>query len=146
MMKFLSCITVMVLGLTIFAGIASARDDEQGDATDKRKAVIVSRIYQLTYGADAMCKLYSPRESAQVSAAVVRFRNTYPELMQLVEQSPYFDRAKRRFSEMVEIMSESASQNPREAECQASLYTLQQSVDTENGRQGILDTIAELKK
>jgi hypothetical protein len=113
---------------------------------DKRKAQIVSRFYEATYGADSMCKRFSPQESPQVSNAVKRFKEVYPEIMQLVDQSPYLDRARLNFETLMEKMAERASKNPKEAACQEALYILQQSVETKSGRDAVLNSIMEFKK
>lgn len=132
----------MLLGVLFSISVAAAQDAP----IDKQKAKIVSRVYQLTYGADALCKRFSSQESAQVSSAVIRFKKAYPELMMLVEQSPYFEPAKSRFAEKLERIAESASNDPRKAVCQESLILLNQFIDTANGKEGILDVITQLKK
>lgn len=113
---------------------------------DREKAKIVSRVYQATYGAEVMCKRFSPQESAQVSAAVLRFKMAYPELMALVEQSSYFEPAKNRFIVKMEKMAASALMEPRKAGCQEALTLLNQFLDTANGKEGIMDVITQLKK
>jgi len=133
---------ILLLGILFTTSVAAAQDAP----VDRQKAKIVSRVYQLTFGADAICKRFSPQESAEVSLAVIRFKKAYPELMMLVEQSLYLEPAKIRFTGMMERMAESASKDPRKAGCQESLILLNQSIDTENGKQGILDTIVQLKK
>jgi hypothetical protein len=134
--------TMMFLGVLFSISAATAQDTP----IDKQKAKIVSRVYQLTYGADAICKRFSPQESDQVSSAVIRFKNTYPELMMLVDQSSYLERAQNHFAGLMERIAKSASKNPKEAGCQELLILLNQSIDTENGKKGILDIIAQLKK
>lgn len=123
-------------------GVAAAADTP----VDKQKAKIVSRVYQLTYGADALCKRFSPQESAQVGSAVIRFKKAYPELMILVDESQYFEPAKSRFIAKMERIAESASNDPQKRVCQESLALLNQFIDTASGREGILDIVAQLKK
>ena len=109
---------------------------------DRNKAKIVLRVYQLTYGADEMCKRYSPEKSSQVSAEVMKFKKMYPELMNLVENSPYFDQVKKQMSQLIDSMSNT----PQYADCPALLYMLHQFTESESGKEGIKDIVAQLKK
>lgn len=133
----------MMLPGVLFSICVTAAQDAP---IDKQKAKIVSRVYQATYGADALCKRFSLQESAQVSSAVIRFKKAYPELMMLVEQSPYFEPAKNRFAGKMERIAESASNDPRKAGCQESVILLNQFLDPANGKEAILDIITQLKK
>jgi hypothetical protein len=135
---FVSLMIVLMAVWTLFVGISAAQEG----SLERQKAKIVSRVYQLTYGAEEMCKRYSPQESNQVSEAVAKFKNTYPELMKLVKESPYLDKAKKRMSILIDRMEK----NPEDTECLAAYNMLQQCTDTESGKQDILKTIAELKK
>jgi len=141
MTKVVNVSAMIIFGILFTISLTAAQDAP----IDKQKAKIVSRVYQLTYGADALCKRFSPQESTQVSSAVIRFKKAYPELMMLVEQSPYFEPAKSRFTAKMERIAESASKDPRKAGCQESLILLNQFIDTASGKDGILDTIAQLK-
>lgn len=85
MIEVVNVSAMIFLGILLTISLAAAEDAP----IDKQKAKIVSRVYQLTYGADALCKRFSPQESAQASSAVIRFKKAYPELMMLVEQSQY---------------------------------------------------------
>jgi len=138
MTKIGSLIAVLLLGSFIFAGILSAQDN----GIDRQKAKIVFRVYDITYGTEKICKRHSSQKSEQVSKAVAKFKNTYPELMKLVEQSPYLNRAKKLISEEIE----SIGKNPEYDVCGSRLGLIQELTDTESGRKMVLDTIAELKK
>ena len=60
---------------------------------EKEKAKLVYRLYQATYGAQQRCGA-----SAGHDETLARFRAAYPELVALLDASPYLAQARDRFT------------------------------------------------
>lgn len=106
---------------------------------ERQKAHIVSRMYQATYGAQKQCINYKD-EVAKLDKAIEQFRNAYPELMRLVDSSPYLPQAKEEFNA---TMRSPGDQLPVE-ECLYIGNMLQQWVDNPDGQNIANDMIETL--
>ncbi|MBD8528902.1 MULTISPECIES: hypothetical protein [unclassified Massilia] len=62
---------------------------------EKEKAKLVYRLYQATYGAQQRC---GASAGASHGETLVRFRAAYPELVGLLDASPYLAQARDRYT------------------------------------------------
>lgn len=121
-----------------------AHADTQSDS-ERQKAHVVSRLFQVTYGAQQHCAA-SPEKSAAVTTAVDQFRATYPELLSLVDSSPYLPRFQENFKKFLADPARQASGEALVKECQSLEYMLRQLLDTPGGKQATDEYTQLLKK
>lgn len=79
--------------LALWLVSASSLAVTEHDATAKKQAHLVSRLYQMTYGPVQRCKRASPPIAARFQTELVRFMKQEPELIELMTTSPYYARA-----------------------------------------------------
>jgi hypothetical protein len=137
MNKMVPLLWALLVASFTFVTVSLAQDSN----VERDKARIVKWICAITYGAEEI-KCYSPQKSEQLLAAVAKFKKSYPELMNLVQKSPYWDEAKKALSNIFD----SAKEREYDNDCQFLLNTLQEFTETESGRKGVVDIIAQLKK
>ena len=140
---------VFLIGAALItsAALPAPVNAQSEEARVKRKTHIVSRVYQLVYGGAEICtRLASPDAQAAVAAAA-RFKDAYPELIRLVEESPYVGIARERNRKMVEDGVAYEAKNPQpEPDCKDVIRKLDYSVDDPVGRIQINETIERLKE
>lgn len=123
-------IVLIVLAFSVSANAADVRPDA---ALEKLQAKIISRFYQVTYGAEARC----PSEQlAQLEVTLSRFRDAYPELMRQIDQSPYLEAAKQRYKRDEES-AKSEPQDKLAQECHTVQEFLAVLVDTPSGKAAV---------
>lgn len=62
---------------------------------ERQKAHVVSRLYQVTYGAEERCR--PQRGVIGLGKALDQFNSAFPELMRLIDGSPYLPPARDQF-------------------------------------------------
>ena len=67
-----------------------------------QRANTTKQIYAITYMLKKACHSSGYAESAQLDIAVNRFRNAYPEVMQLVDKSPYLPVSAKEFENFLD--------------------------------------------
>jgi hypothetical protein len=130
-------IALLMFGFSLSADAANVPHDA---ALEKLQAKIVARFYQTTYGAKARC----PADYvAQFEATLSRFRDTYPELMQKIDQSPYLDAAKQRYKQD-EDAAKSEPQDKLTQECLSVQEFLGVLMDTPSGKAAVQSAFNDL--
>src|SRR5688572_28710960 len=110
----------LFMAATLTPGVAlpdpvNAQSDE---ARVKRETHAVSRLYQLVYGGPEVCSRLGSADAQAAAAASARFRHAYPELMKLVDESPFVGIARERNRRMVDGEVAYAARNPQsEPDC-----------------------------
>src|SRR4051794_25255571 len=120
---------LLVVTFAILIQAASAGAIAQAPAdTERQKAHVVSRLYQATYGAQERC--HSSKEaSLSLGKAMDQFRSSFPELIRLIDSSPYLPPAKDQFKKFLSDPSAKVSDEALIQECRGLEYMLRQFVD-----------------
>lgn len=111
-----------------FTLLTTAQADQPATDEARQKAHIVSRLYQATYGAQEQCSSHKD-VAANLDKTIDQFRRAYPELMRLVESSPYLPQAKEGFK----AIWNGSRMSPQE--CRETANILRQFLDAPNGQQ-----------
>lgn len=110
---------------------------------EKDKAKLVYRLYQATYGAQQRCGASDPSDGATLA----RFRSVYPELVALLDASPYLAQARDRFTT---LQDSGALPQPGEAglrsECQGLEAILRALIDAPGSAEAVAGYVDLLKK
>lgn len=112
---------------------------------ERKKAHIVSRIYQATYGAEKRCSTLN-EASITLADAVKQFRLAYAEITSLVEQSPYFPVAEKDFTKFLASQAAREDKEELKAECAGLEDMLRQFVKFGGDKQAFAAEIQLLKK
>lgn len=111
---------------------------------EKEKAKLVYRLYQATYGAQQRC---GASAGASHGATLARFRAAYPELVALLDASPYLAQARDRFTTLQES---GALPQPDEeglrGECQRLESILRSLIDAPGSAEAVAGYVDLLKK
>jgi hypothetical protein len=112
---------------------------------ERQKAHIVSRMYQATYGAQERCR--SAEEASEgLDKAIGQLRGTLPELMTLVDASPYLPQAQAQFKAMHGKAPAVQDRRSLIEECAAIENLLRQLIETPGGKKAASDMIDILRK
>jgi hypothetical protein len=95
--------------------------------------MLVSRLYQATFGASERCSMASPEAAKEFKAEFDRFSGKYPELLRLLKSSPYFEPARQRLSQVFAAMTISDTPQSLAAECAALAHLLRSMIDQPEG-------------
>jgi hypothetical protein len=148
--------TILALTLTALIGasrpgIASSSDTPREPAakvvTETDAAVtkrIVWRLYQATFGASARCKMALPESAGEFETAFDRFSEKYPNLLNLLRSSPYYESARQSFLQA--STSRAAQDTPQSlaAECKGLAQLLRSMIDEPEGQKAVRGYIAQL--
>ena len=112
---------------------------------EREKAHVVSRLYQATYGAKERCRP-SKEASLSLGKAINQFRLAFPELMRLVDHSPYLPPARDQFKKFLADPSAKVSDEDLVQECQGLESLLLQFVDAPEAKDEMNKYVLLLKK
>lgn len=112
---------------------------------EREKAKVVSRMYQVTSGAQERCRS-SPTTSANLDKEVDQFRRAYSELSNLIDGSPYLPQARERFNAFLSSAAARPSDESLVRECAGIAEMLRQFAETPGGRQAADEMLQTLKK
>jgi hypothetical protein len=127
-----------------FWGLQLSASAELSPTEDGKKMRIVSALYQATYGAQERCRL-SNVASAGLEKSIDQLRRVYPELLALLDSSPYLTQVQEQFTTILRNAPE-VSGGELEQECEGIKFLLDQLVESSGGRAAASDMIATLKK
>lgn len=117
---------------------------QEAAPTEGQKAKVVSRVYQATYGAQLRCGA-SPEWETH-GKTLERFRSTYPELIQLVDSSPFFPVAKESFQGfLVANPPSKVSEKNLTLECESLEAILRSLIDGPGAREAVAGYVQLLK-
>lgn len=112
------------------------------DATTTAK--IVSRLYQATFGASERCKM-APAESAdEFKVEFDRFRAKYPDLLNLLKSSPFYEPARQHFAQLSASMAARDTPRSLAAECKGLAQLVRSMIDQPEGQEAVRDYTARL--
>jgi hypothetical protein len=110
---------------------------------EKEKAKLVYRLYQATYGAQQRCGA----SHSSHGETLARFRSAYPELVALLDASPYLAQARDRFTT---LLDSGALPQPGEeglrSECRGLEAILRALIDASGSAQAVAGYVDLLKK
>jgi hypothetical protein len=130
----------------LFVHTAPAKALAQGTPdTERQKEHLVFRLYQATYGAEKRCSA-SPEGSASIGKSLEIFRSKFPELIRLLDGSPYFGPARDNFQKFLENPSTKVGDTALLLECESLEYILRSFIDAPGGNEAIAEYIQLLKK
>jgi len=113
--------------------------------TERQKAHVVNRMYQATYGAQERCRPLKDA-SASLDKAIDQIRRAFPELLSLIENSPYLPQAREHFKTLLNDPTMRSSDEALLQECRGIEYMLRQFVEAPAGQQAANEMIQTLKK
>jgi hypothetical protein len=113
--------------------------------TERQKAHLVSRLYQATYGAQKRCSA-SPEGATSIEKSLEIFRSKFPELIRLLDGSPYFGPARDNFQKFLDDPSTKVGDSALLLECQSLEYILRSLIDAPGGNEAVAEYIQLLKK
>jgi hypothetical protein len=134
----------VVIAILIQAVSTVAVAQASADA-ERQKAHVVSRLYQATYGAEERCRP-SKEASSSFSKAMDQFRSAFPELMRLIDGSPYLPPARDQFKKFLADPSAKVSDDALIQECRGLEYMLRQFVEAPGGKEAVNEYLQLLKK
>jgi len=85
--------SLLLAGMVSLSALPTGAHAQRVPDVEKDKAKLVYRLYQATYGAQQRCGV-----SAGHGETLARFRAAYPELVGLLDASPYLAQARDRFT------------------------------------------------
>lgn len=131
-------ISTLLVSIIIFPTIITANNlsDEE-----KKARKYVSRTYQITDGALARC---SSDHISHFEVTLNQFKKTYPELMSLVNNSKYYQRAVKNFADDIE-RSKTEPQEKLSRECQYAEHLLKSMLNTDDGKKSVANVIEALQ-
>jgi len=112
--------------------IANSLSDEE-----RKVRKYVSRFYQVTDGALGRC---SSDYIGAFKVTLDEFKSTNHELMSLVSNSKYYQQAVNNFADDIE-RSKNETQEKLSRECQYVDYLLKEMLNTEKGKNSVLNAI-----
>jgi hypothetical protein len=112
------------------------------DATMTAK--MVSRLYQATFGGSERCKMAPPESADEFNAEFDRFNAKYPDLLELVRSSPFYEPARQHFLQLSASMAARDTPQSLGAECKALAQLLRSMIDQPDGQKAVRDYTTRL--
>jgi len=110
---------------------------------EEDKAKLVYRLYQATYGAQQRCGASAPSHGETLA----RFRSAYPELVALLDASPYLAQARGRFATLQETGAlPQLEEKGLRGECQGLEAILRALLDAPGSAEAVAGYVDILKK
>lgn len=113
--------------------------------TEETKLAVVDQLYKITDGVQGHCKA-SPEASPDVDKAVEEFRAAYPELMELVDHSPYLPTAKVHFNAAMKEFSKREGHDELVMTCRAVANMLRQFIETTAMKEQVAKFVQALRQ
>lgn len=129
----------------LFQGTPTSAVAQANSNIERQKMHVVSRMYQATYGAQERCRP-SKEASANLDKAVDQLRHAFPELLNLIDNSPYLLQAQEQFKTFLSNTAIKSSDEKLAPMCNWFEYMLRQLVESKDGQQVAIDMIQTLKK
>jgi hypothetical protein len=141
-----TCRTHLAVVLAMFFQAAPAVAVAQSTVdVERQKAHVVSRLYQATYGAELRCRP-SKEASSSFSKAMDQFRSAFPELMRLIDGSPYLPPAREQFNKFLADPSAKVSDEALIEECRGLEYMLRLFIEAPGGKDTVNGYLQLLRK
>lgn len=114
-------------------------------APDMLESNLVGRLYTLTYGGRELCEKVGLEEAAQFERVLDGFQDAFPEVMQQLEQSSYFELAKSRFSRWVQESQELEAKDEVANLCLAGYKLLKAYTDNKHDSE-VVESVLRIHK
>ena len=114
-------------------------------APDMLESNLVGRLYTLTYGGRELCEKVGLEEAAQFERVLDGFQDAFPEVMQQLEQSSYFELTKSRFSRWVQESQELEAKDEVANLCLAGYKLLKAYTDNKHDSQ-VVESVLRIHK
>jgi hypothetical protein len=105
---------------------------------------IVSRLYQATFGGSERCKMAPPESAYELNAEFDRFSAKYPDLLNLLKSSPFYEPARQHFLQLSASMAARDTPKSLAAECKGLAQLLRSMIDQPGGQKAVHDYMARL--
>lgn len=109
---------------------------------EKKKAHIVNRTYQMTYGMKDICSY--PGVVSNFSKELNRFEKRYSTFLKLVVTSPHYAAAQQRYADIARFDPARNTVNDVSGACNAAAGIMQGMTDAKDGERGIKEMEAML--
>ena len=114
-------------------------------APDMLESNFVGRLYTLTYGGRELCEKVGLEEAAQFERVLDGFQDAFPEVMQQLEQSSYFELTKSRFSRWVQESQELEAKDEVANLCLAGYKLLKAYTDNKHDSE-VVESVLRIHK
>jgi hypothetical protein len=114
-------------------------------APDMLESNLVGRLYTLTYGGRELCEKVGLEEAAQFERVLDGFQDAFPEVMQQLEQSSYFELTKSRFSLWVQESQELEAKDEVANLCLAGYKLLKAYTDNKHDSE-VVESVLRIHK
>ena len=136
--------SLLLAGLVCLGALPAGAHAQRVPDVEKEKAKLVYRLYHATYGAQQRC---GASAGASHGETLARFRAAYPELVALLDASPYMAQARDRF---MTLLDSGALPQPDEeglrGECQGLEAILRALIDAPGSAEAVAGYVDILKK
>ncbi|MFZ2890908.1 hypothetical protein [Sulfuricurvum sp.] len=102
------------------------------DVHERAKAKIVSRVYQVSFGAEEYCQKASPQNKKSFDDALKNFLTKNGQLVRMIQSSPYYENAKTTMES-----NKNKSVNVIDNDCQGLTWMLNSLINTTEGQKTI---------
>ena len=101
---------------------------------EKKKAKIVSRLYQATYGSIERCKAATPDAAQEFKNELNHFVELNANLVNLMTRSPYYEAARKQFANHYIVDPAQDTTKSLSGECKYLALLLRGMNDSPNGK------------
>jgi hypothetical protein len=105
-----------------------------GNPDDAQTAKIFGRLYTVTFGAREYCEKAPAEAATAYKVQIDRFSREYPNLLALLQSSPYYEAARRDISDSVKARLANETPESLAADCNEFSYLLKSMIDDPAGR------------
>ena len=105
---------------------------------------IVSRLYELTFGASERCRIAPPESAQAFKSEFDRFSAKYPDLLPLLKSSPYYEPSRQQFLRVIASMAPRDTPQSIATECTALTQLLRAMIDQPEGQKAMREYIEQL--
>lgn len=138
---YIVSVVCLILSTPSFAG-----EDSVTETNERKKAKLVSRLYQATYGSIKRCEKASLEAALDFKNSLRRFEKKNEYLMKLVTESPYYEKAKTDYLNHYEVDPNHDTKEALTRECEYYHYILESMMDTPEGNKATKKFIETLLK
>lgn len=128
--------SLIAIGLfaILYSTASFAEAPADNSINEKKKAKIVSRLYQATYGSIERCKEATPDASQEFKNELDRFVEINANLVNLMTRSPYYEAARKQFANHFNVDPALDTTKSLSGECKYLASLLRDMNDNPSGK------------